>query len=56
MNASVWMAVMHVMGKLHVWRPYLIFIEKILAIMDDFYEEEFSWDAGLYQMEGMQNK
>lgn len=55
MKLSIVMATMHVMGRLGVWRPYLVFIDRVLKVLDQACEEE--WGPlpldGLYELEEM---
>ena len=53
MRLSILMAVMHVMGRLGLWDPYLHFIQTFLDLLDDAAYEEFGplWDEGMYDIE-----
>jgi len=49
------MAVMHVMGRLGIWEPYLIFVQKVLNVLDRACEEEFGWDEEFDKQGGKVN-
>lgn len=53
MKLSLLMAIMHVMGRLGLWKPYLWWIQKWIDYLDQACEEEFGpfWDEGLYDVE-----
>ncbi len=53
MRLSIVMAVMHVMGRLGLWAPYLHFVQSVLNLLDRACEEESGpmWDVGLYDVE-----
>ncbi len=51
---GVVMAVMHVMGRLGLWAPYLHLVDNILKALDRACEEAWNyvwWDTGLYDVE-----
>ena len=39
MSPGFWFSVIHVMGKIGVWKPYLIFVEKFLNFMGEHMDE-----------------
>ena len=48
------MAVMHVMGRLGLWAPYLRMTQMVLNTLDRACEEAWDfvwWDIGLYDIE-----
>jgi len=53
MRLSFVMSTMHVMGRLGLFKPYLLFIERILNILDVACEEEFGplWQDSLDDLE-----
>ena len=53
MRLNVVMAVMYVMGRFGVWRPYLVFIDRVLNLLDTACEEEFGpmWQDSMPDME-----
>ena len=54
MRLSLLMAVMHVMGRLGIWGPYLRFIDMFLNYLDDVCYETWGniwWDEGLFDVE-----
>jgi len=53
MRLSIVMAVMHVMGRLGLWAPYLHFVQSVLNLLDRACEEEWGPPPleGLYDME-----
>lgn len=42
MSTNFWFAVMHVMGKLGIWKPYLIWVEMVLNALGESIEAEDS--------------
>ncbi len=51
---GVVMAVMHVMGRLGLWAPYLRLVDNTLKALDRACEEAWDyvwWDTGLYDVE-----
>ena len=53
MRLNIVMAVMHVIGRLGVWRPYLVFIDRFLKMLDQACEEEWG-PLPLDEMEDME--
>jgi len=53
LKLSIVMAVMHIMGRLGLWEPYLHFVQSVLNLLDRACEEE--WGPlpleGLYDIE-----
>jgi len=40
MSVSFWFSVMHVMGRLGIWKPYLTFVEKFLNWLGESDDKE----------------
>ena len=53
MRLSLLMAVMYVMGRLGIWKPYLRFIEVFLSYLDNAVYEEIGplWQESLFDLE-----